>query len=350
MKLENITISANEKINLLSNIATMLSAGISILETIDSLLEDSKGNQKKILETIKEDLTQGRQLSVSFARFPNVFDNVTVNIIKASEQAGTLDVTLKDLRNYLKKEQEFSDKVKAALMYPVLIIFVFAGVLLMILTFVIPKISAVFSRLRVELPLPTRILIFISNLLLTHTIEIALGTILSLILLFLLYSRKKSLFLNLLFTLPLVSKLSREIDLTHFTRSLYLLLGAGIPIINTLDLTEEIVTKNELKRAIRHCRDLVFTGKKLSEGFKDNKNLFPSIMIKITEAGEKSGSLDKSMQEVSEYLDYEVTRSLQTAITLLEPLMLIGVGILVGSMVLSIIAPIYGLIGEVGGR
>lgn len=350
MKLQNLSLSGSEKIELISNLSTMLSAGISILETITSLLEESKGNQKKILETIRDDLNQGRQLNESFSKFPNVFDKVTVNIVKASEQAGTLDVTLKDLRVYIKKEMEFGDKVKGALMYPLLIMGVFAGVLLMILTFVIPKISSVFLRLKVSLPLPTKILIFVSNILLKYTIPVIVVTIGLGVGMFLFYKAKRKLMLNIIYSLPLISSLAKEMDLTRFSRSLYLLLNSGLPIVLALELTKDIVVKKDISSAIMHSREFVLSGKKLSEGFKDTKKIFPSIMIKVTEAGEKSGSLEQSMQDVSEYLDYQVSKSLTTVTTLLEPLMLIVVGILVGGMMLAIIAPIYGLIGQVGSR
>ncbi|MCJ7740185.1 type II secretion system F family protein [Candidatus Microgenomates bacterium] len=350
MRTENISLSTGEKIGLISNLATMLTAGISILETVDSLLEDAKGNQKKILETLRADLVQGEQLHTSFSKFPNTFDKVTVNIIKASEEAGTLDVTLKDLRDNIRKETEFTDKVKGALIYPVVIMFVFIGVLLMILVFVIPKISSVFLRLKMKLPLPTRILIFTSNLLLTQTIPLIVIMIILVSGFIFFYRRNKKLLVNLLFSLPLLKELAKEIDLTNFSRSLYLLLNAGIPIMAALDLTMDIVTKKEVANAIAHCKELVLSGKRLSEGFKDAKQIFPGIMIKITEAGEKSGSLDRSMQDISEYLDYQVSKTLHTATTLMEPLILVVVGVCVGGMMMSILSPIYGMIGQIGSK
>ena len=165
---------------------------------------------------------------------------------------------------------------------------------------------------------------------------------------FFFYREKKKTVLHLLFMLPLVSTLAKQIDLTRFSRSLYLLLNAGIPITASLELAQEVVLKKEVANAIGHCKDVVLAGSEFSDGLKAAKNIFPNIMIKITEAGEKSGSLDKSMQDVSEYLDYQVENTLKTLTTLLEPIMLLFVGILVGGMMMSIIAPIYGLIGQVG--
>lgn len=346
-KLSNITISGNEKISFISNLATMLSAGIPIIETVDSLLEDSKGHMKTLLETLRADLMQGKRIYTTFERFPKVFDSVMVNIIRASEEAGTLDVALSDLRVNLKKDMEFSDKIHSALIYPIFISFVFVGVMLVILIVVMPKISTVFKSLGTTLPLPTQLLIDSSNFLINNTLtSIALLVVVSFIVYFL-FKTQKRLFIQTLLSLPYISQLGKEIDVARFTRSLYLLLNAGIPIGNAMQLSEAVVNKHEVLLAIQHSRQLVVSGRNLSQGFKDYKKIFPSIIIKITEAGEKSGSLDKSMQDASEYLDYQVSNTLKTVTALIEPAMLVVVGILIGGMMLAIIAPMYSLIANV---
>ena len=349
MNEKSLTLNGNDKLGLLSNISTMITAGIPILEVIDSLLEDSKGNTRKILEAIREDLTQGKHLYSSFSRFPNCFDKVTVNIIKASEEAGTLDVTLRDLKAQIKKDMEFSDRVKGALTYPAIILFVFFGVLIMILVVVIPKISVVFLNLHVKLPLPTLIMIYASNAILHYTIPVLLGFggIVAGLVFF--YRAKKQLIQHFLFRMPIVSKLVKEIDLTRFSRSMYLLLTSGITITSALELTKDVVLRSDISAAISYANEMVLAGKRLSDGFKEKKGIFSSIMIKIIEAGEKTGTLDKSMLDISEFLDYQVSNTLKTLTTTLEPIMLVLVGVLVGGMMLSIIAPIYGLIGQVGG-
>ena len=138
------------------------------------------------------------------------------------------------------------------------------------------------------------------------------------------------------------------IDLTRFSRSLFLLLNAGIPIASALELTEDVVMNKDFQMGIQHAKEQVVAGRKLSEGFKDRKKIFPSIVVRITQAGERSGSLDKSLSEISDFVDYQVSVRLKTATALLEPILLVAIGGLVGGMMLAIIAPIYGLIGQVG--
>ncbi len=350
MRDDRVTIGNSEKLEFVGSLSTMLTAGIPILEVVNSLREDMKGGQKIILDTMYEDLMQGKHLHQTLTRFPQVFDKVTVNVIKASEEAGTLDITLKDLKHTIQKDIEFNDKVRSAMMYPMFIIVVFAGVLLMILTFVIPKISTVFLRMHVVLPLPTRIMIYVSDLLIKQTIPFTLAFSTICLLIFFLYKKKKTEFLNIVFSLPVISTLVEQIDITRFSRSLYLLLSSGLPITQALELTKDVVVKKKTSLIISQSREMVFSGKPLSEGFRAAKGYIPSIMIKLMEAGEKTGSLDKSMSDISEYFDYQVTNTLKTLTALLEPILLVFVGIAVGGMMLAIITPIYGLISQVGAR
>ncbi len=350
MKPNNIKISNNEKLSFYSTMSTMISAGIPILEVIDSILEDSKGNTKKIVLSIREDLIQGKSLSAAFSKFPTTFNKVTVNVVRAAEEAGTLEVVLKDLKDQLQKDMEFMDNVKSAVTYPTIIFFLFLAVMVLILVVVMPKIATVFTSLKVDLPLPTRILIFMSNILINNTVPFIMGLLSIFLGIYLLFKFKKSIIINILFSLPIVSKLVKEIDLVRFSRSMYLLLSSGITITAALTLAEEIVIKKDISRVILQAQDIVQSGKKLSEAFKGKKTAFPVIVVKIIEAGERTGTLDKSMQEIGEFMDYQVNSTLKTLVSLLEPLMLIFVGVLVGGMMMSIIAPIYGLISTIGSQ
>lgn len=350
MKTFNTQISSNDKIALVSNLYTMLSSGIPILETVESLLEDSKGGQRKLLEQMRLDLAQGQHMYTTFQKFPKIFDPVTVNIIKASEDSGTLDTALEDLKLSIRKEIEFNDKIKSALIYPAFILVVFVLVMVVILVVVVPKISTVFKNLNVELPLPTQIMLFLSDSLLNYTIPIIAVTAIAVSGFVYLAKQHRMVIIRALTSLPLISLLTQQIDLTRFTRSLYLLLTAGIPITTALELTQDVVIKKNVQNAIKHTKNVVYGGKKLSEGLKDSKNVIPPIMIKIIEAGERSGSLDKAMLDVSDYLDYQVSSTLKTLTALIEPIMLVGVGVLIGGMMMAIIAPIYQLIGSVGAR
>lgn len=347
---EKLTLSDNDKLNFINSFSTLFNAGIPIIEIVDSLLEDSKGNTQKILTILREDLIQGKRLYTSLLRFPRTFDKVTINTIRAAEEAGTLDIILKDILIQIKKDMELEDKLKGALVYPAIIMVVFFGVLILILTVAIPKIAEVFSRLDIVLPLPTRMLIAVSDLLMNHTIPTILVFGVTITIIILIFRSRKQVILNLVFQLPIISQLIKEIDLTRFCRSVHLLLNSGVAITNTLDLAKEVVIRQDIKIAINHTREIVLSGGNLTDGFKENKSLFSSIMIKTIEAGEKTGTLDKSMQDMAEYLDYQVSNTIKTLTILIEPFMIVVIGGFIGGMMLSILGPIYGIIGQIGGR
>lgn len=347
MNTQKLAIPASEKLNFFSNLSTMVNAGLTTAESVASLGEDATGPTKLMLKGISDDLNQGKPLHSAFAKYPLVFDEVTVAIVKAAEESGTIDVVLKDIKTTVKKDIEFTDKIKSALTYPVIIMVVFGGVLVLLLTFVIPKIALVFSRLKVTLPLPTKILIFLSDLILHYTVPTfaILGTMIAGLVI--LYSRNRKFFINTFLSLPYVSGMARQIDLTRLSRSLFLLLSSAIPLYTALEFTQNVALKTDVQRAIARARDYVGSGKRLADGLRGQKAI-PSLMVKIIEVGERSGTLDKSMSDLTEYFDYKVTTTLQYMVTLLEPVILVVVGVIVGGMMMAIIAPIYNLIGQVG--
>ncbi len=347
---KQITLSSDDKLVLVGNLGTMLSSGISIIESVESLAEDAKGNLLIVLKKLKTDLEQGLQVYESLGQFPGIFDKVTINIIKAAEESGTLDKVLKDLRNTLMKDIEFKDKIKGAMMYPVFILFIFVFVLVGMLYGIIPKIGGVFKSLRIPLPLVTKILIAMSDFLVNNTLATIIGVAMIIGVTILFYKFQKKLILKIVFGLPVISSLVRDIDLTRFTRSMSLLLLSGIPITNALELSRDIVIKPQVRDAINDGYQAVVQGGRLSEGIGKRGRLFPGILKKMIEVGEKSGSLDKSLQDASDFLDYQTSKKIKELTTLLEPLMLVIVAGLVGGMMLAIIAPIYGLISSIGSR
>ncbi len=350
MNYRSLRLSANEKIEFFSNMHTMLKAGIPILNGVESLLEDSKGNIHKVFAVIREDLLAGRRLHTSLAKFPESFDKVIVNLIKAAEEAGTLETTLADIKKNTQAEMEFSDKVRSALTYPAFVFVLFTVVMGIMLFVVMPKISQVFSRLKVTIPLPTRILIATSNFITSHTLEVVAGLVMVIVLLAFLFKKKRRFLLNILFHLPIVSGLYKKVDIVRFSRSMGLLLSSGIPIVNALELSVEVVNRRDLRNLLEGSKKMVYAGRQFSEGLRAKKGVMPTIVVKLIELGESSGSLDKAMADVTEYMDYEVSKNLKVLTTLLEPIMLVVVGGMVGGMMMSIISPMYNMIGQVSNR
>jgi len=348
--MQRIRIKQEEKISLIDNLGTMLKAGIPIIEVVGTLKKEAKGNQFKILTKLHKDLGDGKTISSSFSSFPYTFDTVSISLIKAAEEAGTLEETLIDLKQNLVKEMEFSDKVKSALFYPLIIVVVFIAVLLLMLLFVIPRISQVFERLRVELPITTKLLIWMSNFLIDNTLLFIIGSGLLIASTIVLYARNREFFYKIIYHLPLISTLMIQIDVTRFTRSLHLLLSSGLPIITTLELVSKVCMMKAVREAIEKAQTLAQEGHPFTSGLKTKRKLIEPMMIKLMEIGEESGTLEEAMQNVSTTMDYRVSKTLKKVTTMLEPIMLVLIAVIVGSMMLAIISPIYTMIGNVGVR
>lgn len=348
MKLEKLRLKNRERLNLISNLCTMITAGIPVHSAIHAMTEEAKGNVKIVLDTMSQDLLTGKHLYESLAQFPRIFDSVTVNMVKAAEDSGTLDVTLKDVKEQIKKDIELQRKVKSAMTYPVLVMVVFTLILTMILVVVIPKIAVVFTQLKVHIPLPTRIMMGMSDILLHYPLVVLAVVIALTAGSIALYRVKRQKIIQLFGSLPVIRNVVRTIDLWRFTRSLYLLINAGTTIPAALELTEKVVVKPEVARAINFTYQSVLTGSPLSASFKQHKKVFPTSMIELVQAGEKTGTIDDSFHNVSEYLDEEISDSIDLLTTLLEPILLVMVAIMVGALMVAIIGPIYGMIGSIG--
>jgi type IV pilus assembly protein PilC len=345
-----IRLSNQEKLELISNLGTMLKAGIPILEALETLEEDAKGNLKKALDITLKDIREGKQLADSFEQMLDAFDPVTVNLLRSAEESGNLDVMLKDIKDNIKKSIEFNSKIMSALTYPALVFILFIGIFIMILTYVVPRVAEVFSKLNVILPLPTRIMIWASTVFINYWYVFAVAAVLLIASGIALYTVKKRSFVNILLSLPLISKLGKEIDLAKFSQAMGFLLGSGIAITKAMEYSEHVVGRKAAAEAIRQAQKSVLEGGTLADGLGSSPDVFPKTMTRIVSAGEKSGSLENSMTELSNQYEERVSNTLKTITTLIEPLLLVVIGFLVGGIMLAIIAPIYQMIGTIAPR
>ncbi len=345
----SIRISSKDTLALISNLSTMLTAGIPIMEAVESLLDESKGNVRKILLLLKEALNEGRPISEALAKAPKVFDPVTINLIRAAEESGTLETALKDLVGKIKKDIKFRDNLRSSLTYPAFVIGIFFVVLGLVLIFVMPRINKIFSGLRVELPAATKLMMSVSDTLLSNYIFILAGIGVAVVAVSVLYRLHKRALLNALLQLPGFRRLGVHIDLARFCRSLSLLLTAGITISEALELSKAVLTKKSIINAVSAMQADVLEGRPISVELRKTKEV-PPIMVKMTETAEKSGTLEVMMQEMAGHFENEVSRSLKLITTMIEPVMIVVIGVLVGGMMLAVIAPMYNMMTQIRTR
>lgn len=344
-------VSASDKILLTRNLSSMIAAGMDILEAIEILYDDAeKPILKKIFSIAKFNLEKGQTLSSVFEKFPKQFSSVFINAIKSGEESGTLEQSLKYLSIQLKKENDLIKKVKSALAYPALLLMASLSIVTVLIVFVLPRITKVFAQSGIELPLPTRILMNISDFVLGNWlwILITLGIVVVFIRLFKMTQKGQVIMYNITSRIPLVGSLSQKVILSRLARSLASLLKSGTPIIKALKVAADATGNSYYRREL-----YVMAEKEISKGvsvggsLKHREEMFPKMFISLISIGEKTGTMETVLDSLADFYEEEVDSSLKTLVSALEPTLLIVMGIIVGAIAISIILPIYSLVGGI---
>lgn len=342
-----LRLKPRDRLSLLSDLSTMLTAGIAIVEATRSLETDAKGNLAEAIRYIRRELSNGQPLSHALSRMPKAFDAVTVNLVRAAEAGGTLEDTLRDIVASSKKEMQFSEQLKNTMIYPIFVMVVFLGIVVLMLTFVIPRIAKVFLGLSVHIPWITRVMISVSNFFVGHWLLITAAFVALIIIIYVAISRNKKFFARILLSLPLLKKLGDNIDLNRFTRSFGLLLRSGVPIVEALELSSKVVSKKSVAEVIERMQHNVRAGRPLGQGLHEYRRTVPVIMARSIETAESTGTLEDTMAGLNDYFDEQVSEKLRVLSSLIEPILLVLVGALVGGLMISIIAPIYNMISQI---
>lgn len=343
-------ISQKEKIFFIEQLFLILKGGMPISEALEVLKEEAKSRAfKKALDDILKRVLEGESLSESFKHHPKIFDNFFQNIIKIGEKSGTLEENLKYLSTYLSNYYSLGRKVKSALIYPAIIIVLAVAIALVVAFFVLPKIINVFKSLGItQLPLATRLLMGSADFLQKYWYFLLGGIILIFFFLRIIqrikiikfYFHKTSLFL------PIYGQIVKNLTLAKFSRTFYTLLKSGVPILESFDIFIDTMTNEAFKRNLILVRAGVERGEKISQNFKKFPRYFPPVFSEMILVGEKSGSLEDSLLYLTEFYEREVDTTLKDISNLIEPVLLILVGILVCFVTLAIIVPIYNFTGS----
>jgi len=331
------------------NLSVMLKSGLTISEALAISRDSAKGRFKKIIDGVRKSVEAGHSLSDAFSFYPQVFSGLFINITSSGEASGDLDESMENISAQLKKEEELVSKIKGALVYPVIILI--ASILLGIamVFFVLPKITPLFEGLNMELPASTRFLIWFSNFVQAHFWFLLIGLVLGIIFLFWLLRQKfvKPATHWLILKMPAVSRVSRGTNLSRFCRSLGTLLKSGLNIDEAFDITSGTLNNFYYKRAVSQASKGVSRGSKISENLGYHKNLFPNIVIKMIKVGEESGRLEETLEYLADYYEADVDNSTKTLSTVIEPVLLLMIGLVVGFLAISIITPIYNITGGI---
>lgn len=342
-------ITINDKIFLTKYLSIMLKVGIDLFQAINILLADfEKSTLRGLLAEIRENLERGQPFYATFSHYPQYFSNVFVNLVKSGEASGNLDDVFADLTVSLTKEKDLRSKIRSALVYPTMLFGMSLVILLFLTTFALPKLANVFSGGGFEPPLFSRV-VFGVGLFINEYVWIIAGIAIVGIIGLWLFGRSQTgkLFLaNLALHTPVVKKVSYDLAIQRFATTLSSLLRAGVPILEALRITADTVGHPAVRSSIlRIANEGVAKGFTLGEAFR-KETVFPFVVTNLVAISEKAGHLDEILETLGKFYEAEIDASLKNAVAFVEPILLLFIGLVIGTIALAIIIPVYQLVGQ----
>ena len=337
-------VSFTELVIVTRQLATMISAGLVLSDAIDILEEQANSKTfKKALEEISQDIKGGLTLAQSLGKYPNIFPRLYINLVKAGEASGKLDQVLLQMADGLEKEREFKSKVKGAMIYPIMVLSMMFIVIVIMMIFVIPKLTSLYQQSTIELPLPTKILIGTSSLF-VHFWWAGLISLVGITIAFQRWNKTeegKFLIGKILLKTPLVGRIITNVTLTNFNRTFGLLTAAGIPLLESIGIVADQIENLVFKNALKQAYNGVEKGLPLSSLLP--ASVFPRIVGQMVRVGEETGKLDEIFFKLADFFESESDHLIKNLTVAIEPIVLVVLGIGVGFLVISIILPIYKL-------
>jgi type IV pilus assembly protein PilC len=333
--------------------SVMIDAGLPLVQCLEILAGQQENKIfQKILNSVRASVEGGATLSASMKQHEKIFDPLYYNMVEAGETGGILDTILQRLSTYIEKNVKLKRAVKSAMIYPVSVLSIAAAVITLLLWKVVPIFVTLFNGLDVSLPLPTRIVIALSDF---------VGSIYGLMLLVLLIGvafalkfwygtpQGRMIIDRTLLNVPVVGLVLRKIAVARFTRTLGTLIASGVPILEGLDITARTSGNAVVEKAIAETRKAVEAGRSLVDPLKET-DVFPGMVTQMIGVGEQTGAMDAMLQKIADFYEDEVDAAVKDMLTAIEPIMIVVLGVVVGGVVISMYLPLFSLIGKLAGH
>ncbi len=342
-------IKTRDVIDTSNQLATLIQAGITLSSAL-TLLEGqvTKKALKKAFRGLIEEIQAGNSLSQALTKYPQAFPNTYCQIIKASEQAGTLETGLKQAAKYLEKQANANQKITKAMMYPTFVLILGVFVAILLITVALPPLVNLFSSLNVELPWMTNLLLNVANFILNNDVAILIGLIMFVILIYLL-SKLPSVKLardKLLLKIPIISKIVLERHMQLFCQTASMLLQAGLRLPQVMEMIIHTTRNQVIRNAFSNVREKLIQGEGLAQPMSANK-LFPALLVEMVTVGEKTGTMDATLGSLADFYADEVDRKIDSLISMIEPALTLLIGGMVIFLALSMITPLYSILKSV---
>jgi type IV pilus assembly protein PilC len=331
--------------------ATMINSGVPILQTLQVMCDQTDNAVlRRRLYQIRNEIEGGSSLYDAMKKHPQVFDDLYTNMVNAGEVGGILDVVLNRLSEYIEKAANLKAKVKGAMIYPAVVSVVAIAVVAVILVFVIPTFEELFKDMKGAMPAPTVFVIGLSRFVTSNILYILVGIIAFVIAfrLFLKWERGRKIFDRTILFMPVFGPLLRKVAVARFSRTLGTLIASGVPILSALDIVGKTSGNKTVESGVEKARMSIAEGQTIAEPL-DETGVFPPMVIHMISIGESTGALDSMLGKIADFYDDEVDVAVNALTSLIEPIMIVFLGVVVGGLVISMYLPIFKMAGAVGG-
>jgi len=343
-------IKTQQKINFAKNLGAMINAGLSVTRALSVMSRQSnKKSFKKLLTDLESDVSHGKTLSESLAKWPKVFSTLFVSMVRAGEESGNVSGSLAIVASQMEKTHQLAKKVRGAMIYPAVIICVMIVLAILLLFFMVPTLTATFEGIGVELPASTRVLIYMSSFLVNHTL-IVLGAIILLVLSSVLFFRSemgKNLIDRAVIRLPVIGEMIKQFESARTARTLSSLMSAGVEIVVAFDVTGDVMQNHLYKDVVKKARVAIEKGESMSQVFVENERLYPLFVGEMIAVGEETGKISEMLLGVANYYEAEVDQKTKDLSTIIEPVLMVIIGAGVGLFAISMLAPTYSLVDHI---
>lgn len=336
-----------EKMLFTKNLQVMVNSGVPLPRAIDTLSDIVKTKKfKKALLEIKKKIIKGESFSEAISKYPKIFSDLFVNMLKVGEEAGTLNETLGILGKQMEKEHKLKSKIKSAMMYPSIITVAMIGIGILMLVMVVPNLAKTFDELNMELPMTTQFIIFLGTFLAENWhIFILFIIIFVFSFLSLAKTKKGSKFIDtILLRMPIASPLIKKTNSAFIARTLGSLISSGIPIVRSMDITSNTINNFYYRKALKEISQRIEKGEKLSKAMSDYGNIFPIIVIQMVKVGEETGETSVILLKLAEFFEEEVSVAAENLSTVIEPVLMMVIGAAIGFFAISMIQPMYSVL------
>lgn len=339
-----LSVSLNDRVLFVKHLAIAIKSGMTLSAGLKMIQKQTRSSSlRKIIDTLARDLENGIFLSTSLEKFRKIFGDLFINIVRVGEASGTLSENLNYLADEMKKSYSLRKKVRGAFIYPAVIMAATLGIATFMIIFIFPKILPIFKSLNVKLPFTTELLINLADFLKADGLYVGLGLVGLVIFVILIMKVRLVRLANheMLISLPMFGKIVRAVNMSNLARTLGILLKSGVQIVDAVNITSDALLNLVYKKELRRAAEFVRTGEYLSHYLARHERLFPQIAVNMISVGENTGNLTDNLQYLAEYYEEEVDDFVRNLSSIIEPFLLLLMGVVVAFIAVSIMSPIY---------